>query len=83
MGERRDGGRQAGVTNDVVPWFEERFTPAYNAQLDHFIAALQTDTPPSVGAEDARQALQISLAATQSQREGRPVRVAEARDLEI
>lgn len=70
-----------GVTHDIVPWFQERFTPAYNAQLDHFITCLQQDTPPLVGATDARAALQISLAATQSYHEGRPVKVAEGRDL--
>lgn len=70
-----------GVTHDIVPWFEERFTPAYNAQLDHFITCLQQGKPPLVGAADARAALQITLAATQSQHEGRPVKVAEGRDL--
>ncbi len=73
----------AGATTDIVPWFEERFTPAYQAQLDHFIDCLQHDRPPSVGLADARSALQISLAATQSHQEGRPVRVIEAQDLVI
>ena len=71
---------QRGVTHDIVPWFQERFTPAYNAQIDHFIHCLQQDIIPTVGIQDARAALQISLAATQSQREGRPVLVAEAQD---
>ena len=70
-----------GVSHDIVPWFLERFTPAYNAQIDHFVHALQQDQAPSVGADDARKALQIALAATQSQREGRPVAVAEAQDI--
>jgi predicted dehydrogenase len=70
-----------GVSHDIVPWFEERFTPAYQAQIDHFITCLQQDRSPGVGLADARIALQISLAATQSQREGRSIKVAEARDL--
>ncbi len=64
---------EQGVSHDVVPWFEERFTPAYGAQIDHFIESLQQDRPPSVGLEDALRSLQICLAATQSQREGRPI----------
>ncbi|MEM7033412.1 MAG: Gfo/Idh/MocA family oxidoreductase [Chloroflexota bacterium] len=72
---------QAGVSHDVVPWFEERFTPAYGAQLDHFIESLQKDVTPSVGLEDARISLQIALAATQSHREERPIFVKDAIDL--
>lgn len=70
-----------GVTHDTVAWFEERFTPAYNAQLDHFIECIRQDKPPLTGAVDARLALQISLAATQSQREQRPINIADADDL--
>ena len=68
---------QQGVSHDIVPWFEERFTPAYGAQLDHFIDCLQRGVSPSPGSTDARIALQISLAATLSQQEERPVAVAE------
>jgi scyllo-inositol 2-dehydrogenase (NAD+) len=70
-----------GVHHDVVPWFRERFTPAYEAQIDHFIECIQKDTPPLVGPADARASLQISLAAAQSQQEGRPIKVSEAQDL--
>ncbi len=70
-----------GATHDIVPWFDERFTPAYNAQLDHFITCLQNDQPPSAGAHDARVSLQISLAAAQSQQEERPINVGDAKDL--
>jgi inositol 2-dehydrogenase len=72
-----------GVSHDIVPWFQERFTPAYQAQIDHFVHCLQSGQTPLVGPDDARKALQISLAAGQSQREGRPVAVAEARDLDF
>jgi predicted dehydrogenase len=70
-----------GVTHDTVAWFEERFTPAYHAQLDHFIECIQQEREPLAGASDARIALQISLAATLSQRQGLPVSVAEAQDI--
>ncbi|GIK39704.1 MAG: scyllo-inositol 2-dehydrogenase (NAD(+)) [Chloroflexota bacterium] len=62
-----------GVTHDTVAWFEERFTPAYHAQLDHFIECIQQEKKPLAGANDARIALQISLAATLSQQQGMPV----------
>lgn len=70
-----------GVTHDTVAWFEERFTPAYHAQLDHFIECIQQEKEPLAGASEARIALQISLAATQSQAQGRPVNVAEAQNV--
>jgi predicted dehydrogenase len=65
-----------GVSHAVVAWFEERFTPAYHAQLDHFIDCIRQDKPPLAGAVDARRALEISLAATRSQRERRPITIA-------
>ena len=64
---------QQGVTHDVVPWFAERFTPAYRAQIDHFIHCLQTDQAPSVGITDARRALEVAIAADQSLKTGLPV----------
>ena len=70
-----------GVYHDVVPWFEERFSPAYGAQIDHFVQCIQRDEHPVVGSVDARATLQISLAATQSWQEGRPVNVADVQDI--
>ena len=68
---------QQGATHDIVAWFENRFTPAYNAQLDHFVECVQENKAPAVGAQDARLAQQICMAAAQSYREGRPVNVAD------
>lgn len=62
-----------GVSHDTVAWFEERFTLAYHAQLDHFIDCIRREQSPLAGAVDARLALQISLAATRSQRKGLPI----------
>ncbi len=70
-----------GVTHDTVAWFEERFTPAYHAQLDHFIECIRHEKTPLAGAADARIALQISLAATQSQQQGSPVDVVEVQNI--
>lgn len=66
-----------GAHYDVVPYFMERFGPAYTVQIEHFVACVQEGRPPLVGAADARAALQVSIAATRSQHEGRPVLVSE------
>ena len=57
---------EQGVHHDVVAWFEERFRPAYQAQLDHFIECIRHDRAPSVGGRDARIALQLALTANRS-----------------
>ncbi len=66
---------EQGVIHDVVSWFEERFTPAYNAQLDHFVDCIRHERAPRVGGQDARIALQLALAATESVRTGHTVDV--------
>jgi len=70
-----------GVYHDVVPWFEERFSPAYGTQIDHFVQCIQRDEYPIVGFVDARVALKISLAATQSWQESRPINVVDVQDI--
>lgn len=69
-----------GVTHDVVPHFPERFGPAYVAQIEHFVDCLIHDKQPLVTPQDARAALQTSIAATISQHEGRVVYVADVED---
>jgi scyllo-inositol 2-dehydrogenase (NAD+) len=64
-----------GVTHDTVPYFMERFGEAYAAEIRDFVACILEDRSPSVGAQDARQATAIGIAATRSLDEGRPVEV--------
>ncbi len=66
---------EAGVTHDVVPHFPQRFGKAYTTQIEHFVTSLVNEQPPAVTLEDARAALQICLAATRSQHEGRVIYV--------
>lgn len=66
-----------GVTHDVVPAFPQRFGPAYTAQIEHFADCLIHGKTPIIKPEDARAALQVSIAATVSQHEGRIVNVDE------
>jgi len=68
---------QAGVTHDIVPHFPQRFGSAYTRQIEHFVACLGAGAVPLLTPADARAALQIGIAATISQHEGRIVRVAE------
>jgi predicted dehydrogenase len=62
-----------GAKHDIVPYFQERFGPAYTAQVAQFVECLRDNKPPAVTPEDARAALQAGIAATISQREGRVV----------
>ncbi len=66
-----------GARHDVVPHFPERFGAAYTAQIEHFVECLRDQKPPKVTHIDARAALQIGIAATTSQHEGRVVYVSE------
>ena len=70
---------KSGVTHDVVPHFPQRFGPAYTAQIEHFVDCLTIGTAPMLTPADARAALQIGIAATLSQREGRVVYVNEVK----
>ncbi len=58
-------------------FFLERYLPSYEREWQAFVEALQSNTPPPVGAADARAPLVIGLAALQSLREGRAVRLDE------
>ena len=64
-----------GITHDVVPHFMERFENAYLAQIQDFVDKVLENGEPSITGADALAALQISVAATTSFRENRPIEV--------
>jgi len=64
-----------GVTHDTVPYFPERFEQAYVSQLQDFVNNVLGDKPASVTCADGVAALNLSVAATQSFKESRPVKV--------
>jgi len=68
---------QAGITHDVVPHFMERFENAYHTQIQDFVNNVLGDREPSIKAKDGVAALLVSLAATKSLHENRPVDIAE------
>jgi myo-inositol 2-dehydrogenase / D-chiro-inositol 1-dehydrogenase len=56
---------------------QELLAGAYVAELAAFVDAVRGGTPAPVGGEDARAALAIALAAAESARTSRPVRIDE------
>jgi myo-inositol 2-dehydrogenase / D-chiro-inositol 1-dehydrogenase len=81
MGDGRRTGMvfsdSAGRTVETARSDQELFAGAYVAELAAFTDAVRTGTPAPVTGEDARAALAIALAAGESVRTGRPVRIDE------
>jgi myo-inositol 2-dehydrogenase/D-chiro-inositol 1-dehydrogenase len=79
MGDGRRSGLAfsgpAGRLVETVRGDQELFPGAYTAELAAFVEAVRTGSPAPVTGEDARAALAIALAAAESVRTGRPVRV--------
>ncbi len=84
MAEMGDGRRstmafsgRSGRITETVRGDQELFAGAYTAELAAFVHAVRTGTAPVVTGEDARAALVMALAAAESARTGRPVRMDE------
>jgi myo-inositol 2-dehydrogenase / D-chiro-inositol 1-dehydrogenase len=81
MGDGRRTGMvfsgAAGRTVETVRSDQELLAEAYVAELAAFVDAASAGTPTPVGGEDARAALAIALAAAESVRAARPVRLEE------
>jgi myo-inositol 2-dehydrogenase/D-chiro-inositol 1-dehydrogenase len=79
MGDGRRNGMAfsgpAGRLVETVRGDQELFPEAYTAELAAFVAAVHEGAAAPVTGEDARAALAIALAAAESVRSGRPVRV--------
>jgi myo-inositol 2-dehydrogenase / D-chiro-inositol 1-dehydrogenase len=81
MGDGRRTGMvfsgTAGRLVDTVRSDQELFPEGYTGEVAGFVDAVRTGTPAPVTGEDARAALAIALAAAESVRAGRPVRLDE------
>jgi myo-inositol 2-dehydrogenase / D-chiro-inositol 1-dehydrogenase len=81
MGDgRRTGMVFSGLSGRVVDTVcsdQELLPEAYVGELAAFVEAVRSGAPAPVTGEDARAALAIALAAAESVRAGRPVRIAE------
>lgn len=70
----------AGATNISAPlqhFFIERYAQAFDAEIGHFVDAMENGTPVPVGFEDGRLALVLADACVKSVAEGRTVRTSE------
>jgi myo-inositol 2-dehydrogenase/D-chiro-inositol 1-dehydrogenase len=70
---------EATQTEVAAPYhnfFLDRYTPAYRAEMDHFVTAVETGSVPSPGFADGRAALVLADAANESLRTGATVKVA-------
>ena len=66
-----------GVTHDVIPYFPERFYEAYVSQLNDYLINLTKGIDPLVTIEDGIAGLQIAVAATDSLKENKVVKVSD------
>ena len=57
-------------------FFLDRYTPAYRAELDHFLTSIENGTAPEPGFTDGREALVLADAANESLRTGAVVKIA-------
>lgn len=65
-----------GGTRTLADHFLTRFADAYVGQVRDFVQSMLQDRPPRVSGEDGLKALAIAVAAENSHRESKPVKVA-------
>jgi myo-inositol 2-dehydrogenase/D-chiro-inositol 1-dehydrogenase len=72
---RFSGAAHTEVAAPYVNFFLDRYTPAYRAEMDHFVTSIETGSAPSPGFADGRAALVLADAANESLRTGTTVTV--------
>jgi myo-inositol 2-dehydrogenase / D-chiro-inositol 1-dehydrogenase len=72
---RFSGAAHTEVAAPYVNFFLDRYTPAYRAEMDHFVTSIETGSAPSPGFADGRAALVLADAANESLRTGAAVKV--------
>ncbi|MTD13227.1 inositol 2-dehydrogenase [Nakamurella sp. YIM 132087] len=75
---RFSGADATEVAAPYLNFFLDRYTPAYRAEMDHFVTGIENGTPFSPGFDDGRAALALADAGVESLRTGATVRVAGA-----
>ncbi len=73
---RVSGAECTEVAPPYHHFFLDRYTPAYRAEIDHFVTAIETSSAASPGFDDGRAALVLADAANESLRTGTTVKVA-------
>ena len=69
------GAAATEAKDPVLNFFIERYTPAYLAEISHFVDCLEQGTTPLVSYRDGREALRLADAALESMQTGRTVRL--------
>jgi myo-inositol 2-dehydrogenase/D-chiro-inositol 1-dehydrogenase len=69
------GAAATEAKDPVLNFFIERYTPAYLAEIDHFVDCVESGSAPRVGYGDGREALRLADAALESMRTGQTVRL--------
>jgi myo-inositol 2-dehydrogenase / D-chiro-inositol 1-dehydrogenase len=69
------GAAATEARDPVLNFFIERYTPAYHAEIDHFVDCVEKGTAPLVGYRDGREALRLAEAALDSMRTGQTIRL--------
>ncbi len=70
------GAERTHAMDPVQDFFIARYAEAYRAELDHFIACMETGAAPLSGFAEGREALRLADAALESAATGRAVRLA-------
>ena len=69
------GKEMTSAKDPVMPFFIERYTPAYIAEIDHFVDCVEQQKAPLAGFSEGREALRLADAALESMQSGRTVRL--------
>jgi myo-inositol 2-dehydrogenase / D-chiro-inositol 1-dehydrogenase len=69
------GAAATEAKDPVLHFFIERYTPAYLAEIDHFVDCVEQGTAPLASYRDGREALRLADAALESMRTGATVRL--------
>lgn len=72
---RRHDSTATEVAPPALHFFLDRYTPAYQAELDHFVTSIEQGTLPSPSFADGRAALVLADAANESLRTGAAVSI--------
>jgi myo-inositol 2-dehydrogenase / D-chiro-inositol 1-dehydrogenase len=73
---RLSNATQTEAAHEYLNFFLDRYTPAYRAELDHLITAIEQGSQPSPGFADGREALALADAAVESLQTSRAVQLA-------
>lgn len=69
------GSGGTDLKDPIMDFFIERYTPAYHAEIDHFVDCIENDNKPIAGFRDGLEALRLADAALESLRTGQTVKL--------